>query len=118
MAPIWVRTGKIARAPRSSAAPTGCSTTADPSGGTAAAGQFGNLLDVRDRSARAGGLGEQIENRVVVIVDGRERLIGIGSRLGVARYGQARSEELTDRADQDQIGRASCRKDWRHRGAR
>src|SRR6266550_3239327 len=103
MAPIWVRTGKIARAPRSSAAPIGCSTTADPSGGTAAAGQFGNLLDVRDRSARAGGLGEQIENRVVVIVDGRERLIGIGSRLGIARYGQARSEELTDRADQDRV---------------
>src|SRR5437868_13449435 len=95
MAPIWVWTGKIARAPRSSA-PTGCSTTADSSGGTAAAGQFGNLLDVRDRSARAGGLGEQIENRVVVIVDGRERLSGIGSRLGVARYGEARSDELPD----------------------
>src|SRR5260370_41690586 len=93
MAPIWVWTGKIARAPRSSAAPTGCSTTTDSSGGTAAAGQFGNLLDVRDRSARAGGLGEEIENRVVVIVDRRERLIGIGSPLGVARYRQARTVE-------------------------
>jgi hypothetical protein len=103
MPPIWVRTGKIARAPRSPAAPTGCSATADPSGGTAAAGQLGNLLDVRDRSARAGGLGEEIENRVVVIVDGRERLIGIGSRLGVARYGQARPQEPADRADQDRV---------------
>src|ERR1700694_3514801 len=88
MTAIWARTGKIASA---LVLQPGLRPP-DPSGGTTRAGQPGNLLEVRDRCACAGRLGEEIEDHVVVVA-GRERLIGIGSSSGIARYGQARPEQ-------------------------
>ena len=46
-----------------------------PSGGAAETGQFGDFLDVRDRSARTRRLGEQVKRHILVVAERRERLI-------------------------------------------
>ena len=66
----------------------------DPAG----ASQLGDFLDVRDCRERPGGLGEEAERLVFVVVDRLKCLIQVSARVGITFYRGLHQQKPSDRA--------------------
>ena len=65
---------------------------------SAGPGQLCDFLDVRDCRERPGGLGEEAERLVFVVVDRLECLIQVSARVGITFYHGLHQQKPSDRA--------------------